>query len=265
MKDISVIIPVHTYDETVAICLETALNSVEECRKHYTDGNIKVNFVGPHDVIKQLSDLYDLTDYAMITNDGKTDFCSQINYAVSQIDTDYFSILEFDDMYAPFWFKTVAEYYHTNEDVSLFLPINVVFEEGNNIRSFNNEMVWAGDFSKEIGVIDFDSLENYYGFNLTGGVFNTSDFRKLGGFKPSIKVAFNHEHLLRLTHHKMKVYVIPKEGYKHRINRENSLSDIYEKELQKDEIKQWFDIAKSEYAYLKDREKKPVLVKEELK
>ena len=73
--------------------------------------------------------------------------------------------------------------------------------------------------------------------------------------KPSIKVAFNYEFLLRLTNNKLEAFVVPKEGYLHVIGRENSLTDIYSKTIKDDEIVKWFELAMREYPYAVDRKK----------
>ena len=88
-----------------------------------------------------------------------------------------------------------------------------------------------------VGVIDFECLDNCSTFNLTGGIFNTSDFIKVGGLKPSIKIAFNYEFLLRATDKKLKVIVVPKEGYKHLIGRKGSLTSEYEKTISDKDVK----------------------------
>ena len=194
-------------------------------------------------------------DIKILINEGKTDFCSQVNFAVNNIDTDLFSILEYDDEYTDTWFKSFDTYYRTNEDVSVFLPINVQHSPDKTKWQFGNEIVWASSFSNEIGYIDFDCLQNCSTFNLTGGVFNTEDFKKIGMLKPSIKVSFNYEFLLRLTNNKLKAFVIPKEGYIHVIGREESLTDIYENTITDDEIQKWFELAVREYVYIEDREK----------
>ena len=259
MKDITIIIPVHKIDDTILTYLKNALASVRENQKNY-DNKLRTLIVCIND--KDKKRLYkELEEYefdVLVNNTDKTDYCSQINTAAKFIDTDYFSILEFDDEYTPKWFKMAAEYYYTNEDVSVFLPINIHYEEEDRrICQFCNEIVWANEFSKEMGYIDFDCLENFYGFNLTGGIFNTKDFLQIGGFKPSIKVAFNHEFLLRLTNKKLKAFVVPKEGYKHVLNRKDSLTDEYTKTLSEDEINKWFDVARCEYSYTEDRNATP--------
>lgn len=268
---ISIIIPVHGMNkDNDILLLNKALESVKQCQQNYED-NLCVKLIGDNNTLdsirtnKNFNDSNVVIDYCI--NNVKTDFCSQINTAVNQyVDTEYFSILEYDDEYAPTWFNSVKEYHYTNEDVSVFLPINVQMENSQNIYQFCNELVWANEFSNELGFIDLDCLENYTGFNLTGGVFNTNDFKRIGGLKSSIEVAFNYEFLLRLTNKKLKAFVVPKEGYYHLLNREGSLTDHYSKTLTNELIKQWFNIAKTEYHYTEDRCKTPIVSSsEELK
>lgn len=256
MKDITVIIPIllehysHPNDEK----LIKAVDSVVAAAKNYTDGVVKLMIVRPED--KQTDNIYfgDKIDTRYIYNDGKTDYCSQINLGASKVDTDYFSILEFDDWYSPKWFKMFNEYYNTHEDVSVFMPINVLHNVKTNINEFVNDAAWASSASssEELGMVDFDFLEVFASFNLTGSIFKTSDWLK---YKPSIKAAFNYEYLLRATSKKQKVYVIPKEGYHHELFREGSLIDKYMTEIPENENPKWFDLAKRECIYDEDREK----------
>ena len=99
------------------------------------------------------------------------------------------------------------------------------------VFQYINEIAWTNSFSSEIGFLDFDCLQDYPSFNLTGGIFNTKDFNTIGGFDSSIKVAFNYEYLLRLTKKELKVYVVPKEGYVHCVGRKGSLTDEYNNTL----------------------------------
>ena len=97
MKNISIIIPVHEFDETVDTLLRNALKSVSACREEFKDGHLPVIIVATHDIKEQITktDINTfITDTKIIWNDGKTDFCSQINFAVDKIDTDYYSIKE---------------------------------------------------------------------------------------------------------------------------------------------------------------------------
>ena len=51
---------------------------------------------------------------------------------------------------------------------------------------------------------------------------------------------------MRLTNKKLKVFVVPKEGYKHVIDRDNSLTDICSKQFTQDEIDKQYIRAREE-------------------
>lgn len=248
MKDIAVIIPVHELkDDTEKGLLIRAINNVKECQKYY-EHKLTTYIVTPLDLGSDICN-----GCNVLINDGATDFCSQINFGVKNINEDYFSILEFDDEYNEKWFSMVKKYYYSNEDVSVFLPINVQIISKDGYRQFANETPWALEFTQELGYIDFNCLANYYGFNITGGVFNRKDFIAVGGLKASIQVAFNYEFLMRITNKKLKVFVVPKEGYKHVIDRDNSLTDICGGKFTQGEIDKWYALAQKEYLYEEDR------------
>ena len=196
-----------------------------------------------------------------IENDtGNYDYCSQINFAVKHVDTEYFSILEYDDYYTKKWFKMFNDYYVTNEDVSVFLPINIIHNAKTGEREFVNDIIWSSAFANELGMIDFDSLQQSGSFNLTGGIFKTSDWL---GYKSSIKVAFNYEYLLRATNKEQKIFVIPKEGYHHEIFKDGSLSSYYLDNITDNDNMKWFELAKREYAFDEDRNKDIINIEEE--
>lgn len=249
MKDIAIIIPVHTIEnDTERDLLINALSNIKKCQENY-EHKLHTYIVSPYaDFPSECGKGAEL-----IYNDGATDFCSQINCAVEYIKEDYFSILEFDDEYNEKWFAMANEYYYSNEDVSLFLPINIQIISKEGYRQFSNETPWAMGFSEELGFIDFKCLQNYYAANITGGIFNRNDFIKVGGLKSSIQVAFNYELLLRMTNKNLKVFVVPKEGYKHVIDRNNSLTDICGKKFTQEEVDKWYALAQKEYQYDEDR------------
>lgn len=255
MKDITIIIPVHVYNTNIQTLLTTALKSVENCQKQYIYGKLPITIVAPKSVIDLIKKDFSNTmeNVLYLVNDGKTDFCSQINFGAKHCKTEFFSILEIDDTYTANWFKMAHDYFFTNESVSVFLPINILTDAEHKHFQYVNEVAWTSAFSNYIGYLDFDCLQDYPSFNLTGGIFNTSDFVKIGGLKPSIKIAFNYEFLLRIAKKELKVFVVPKEGYIHTVGRKNSLTDEYNKTLSNDDIKKWFNLAKSEYAFMEDR------------
>lgn len=262
--DITVILPIHKLENEDNEYLKKSLASYIANTKTYAHGELKLLVISSKEALQTVSTIVNsamnglTNNYSIVVNDGDTDFCSQINAAVKLIDTEFFSILEMDDEYQSKWFNMAYEWYKAETSASVFLPINVQYNEEHTKWQFGNELVWANSFSNELGVIDFDCLDNCSTFNLTGGIFNTNDFIKIGGLKPSIKIAFNYEFLLRVTDKKLKVIVVPKEGYKHLIGRKGSLTSEYEATIDDKDVKKWFDLAKCEYPYAKDRKKKIV-------
>ena len=83
-------------------------------------------------------------------------------------------------------------------------------------------------------------------------------FEEIGGMKPSMKLTFNYEFLLRATYNDTTIMTIPKVGYKHTNQRDNSLFWGYKNSqdslLSPEEAKFWVDTAKKEYFFTTDRE-----------
>lgn len=254
MKDITVIIPL-LENQLGSDELINAVKSVDECQGYY-EGKLSILYVVPKQKETKHYKMF-TTDRPIsqqyIENDtGCYDYCSQINFGVKHVDTEYFSILEYDDLYTKKWFKMFNDYYDTNEDVSVFLPINIIHNAKTNEREFVNDIIWSSGFANELGVIDNDSWQQSGSFNLTGGIFKTSDWL---GYKPSIQIAFNYEYLLRATYKGQKILVVPKEGYHHEIFKDGSLSTYYLETVNNDDNMKWFELAKREYAFDEDRNK----------
>ena len=93
-------------------------------------------------------------------------------------------------------------------------------------------------------------------------VIKKSTYVDNGGFKPSFKLTFVYEFLLRLTHNGVKIMVIPKIGYQHVNFREDSLFWKYknndETKLSENEVKFWLDSAKKEFFFKNKRDIKYV-------
>ena len=266
--DITIIMPIHKVADKDSDLIKKALDSFMQNTKTYTHGVLSLLVITSKDALSSVKNIVNSTingysNYSIVKNTTETDFCSQINEAVSMVKTEYFSILEMDDEYSPNWFEMMYPWYEANNSVSVFLPINVQYNEEQTQWRYGNELVWANSFSNELGFIDFDCLTNCSSFNLTGGVINTNDFIQLGGYKPSIKIAFNYEFLLRLTNNKFQAIVVPKEGYKHVIGREGSLTSEYAKTIDEKEATKWFELAKGEYPYKEDRKKTIVSTEKE--
>ena len=257
MNDITIIVPIHEYNEEVQNYLDKALASVSECRKHYTDGKLPLMFVlAPGIDATQVAKDPD-GDYAgyVVKEEGDTDFCSMVNFAVDHIDTDHFSILEFDDEYTPKWFKFASQFSRGAEDVSIYIPLNIARTTDDTDYQYINEIALSKDFCEEFGFIDKAGLEGWEFFNLTGAIFNRQDFVDMGKFKASIKVAFTYELMLRYANLNLRMMVVPKEGYMHTVGRSGSLIEEYTNNMEPDEIEEWYALAKREFQYLKDRNK----------
>ena len=275
MNDITIIVPVHVFNENVKEMLDNALDSVLECQKQYENGKLNVLIVSSKEAEKELMDRKYVVNTKIIVNEGETDFCSQINFAVDHVETDFFSILEFDDEYTPKWFKCANEYYYGNESISMFLPVNILYEPEDDSNEgkwqYFNTMALSPAFitpdandTDDIGIINRKRLEGCSVFNVTGAIINTKDFIRCGKYKPSIKLAFNYELMLRMTEKGCKLMVVPKEGYIHIMARKGSLTEEYLNTTTDEERMKWFSLAVRECVFDEDRKKDIANVKEEV-
>lgn len=252
--DVTVIIPIHELSETTEKYFTNAIKSVE------------VQLVRPKEVlliVKSDTDLLKkLTDFdygkiadiiRIIENTGDYDVCSQINLGVSECKTEWFSFLEYDDEYSKIWFKNFVEY-QPHDAADVFLPMIVDVDKNNQFMGFMNEAVWAHEFSDEMGILNEDALLTYQNFNIDGMIMRKSTFEEVGGLKTNFKLTFIYEFLLRLAYKSIRIMTIPKLGYKHVNQRDNSLFANYINELDKKESAFWLEMAKKEYYYDYQRE-----------
>ena len=249
---ISVILPVHELNDETKKLFSNAVQSV--INQTVKPDELIIVVPKNSDLSKELKTLdYSGFNVVIVENDGKTDFASQVNYGVSVCKSEWFSILELDDEYAKIWFKNVVEYRNTHSNVDIFMPIIVDVDNTGQFIGFTNEAVWAQSFSDELGVLDNNALLAYQNFNIDGMVIKKSIYDEFGGFKPSIKLTFIYEFLLRMTFKDAKVMVIPRFGYKHINQRLGSLFSKYKETLDPAEARWWLSTAKKEYYFPKDR------------
>jgi hypothetical protein len=260
--EISVIIPLHEWNDKVKELYEKAIETVSEQDGVEDRPDVLVVYAAAlesnEDFSKNLSQEYDKLKVSFIKNEGKTDFQSQINLAANEVKTRFFSILEFDDEYSTTYFKLMNSYINSPEfkDVELFLPIIVETNDKDQALKLTNETVWSKQFVGENGTMGYlnkDSLNNYTDFKICGGLFKTDEFNTAGGLKSNIKLTFQYEFLLRYLNNASKIYTVPKIGYKHLVMREGSLFDTLSKTMMMDERKFWFDTAKKEANFFNDR------------
>jgi hypothetical protein len=167
-------------------------------------------------------------------------------------------VVEFDDMVTEKWLKMAQSYITSMPKCPVFMPLTEVYDIKNPTKPLHylNEVGWSSMFTEtELGVITNSLLHDFCNFNLTGAIIRKNEFIRSGGYKTSIKVSFNYELLLRLTNLYESVFVVPKVGYYHFVNRDDSLTNEYKETIDKEEGAWWIKLATEEYQYIKDRKK----------
>ena len=188
--------------------------------------------------------------------DKEPNYASQVNFGIKNAKGTWISLFEFDDEYSSIWFKNVKKYVESFPDVQMFLPVVVETDEKGLFAGFTNEATFAANFSQEMGILTNDTLQEYQNFQTAGSVIKKSVIEDFGGFKPSIKLTFIYEFLLRLTYNSVTVMTIPRLGYKHVNLREGSIFWNYKfggDKMVEDEVKFWIQTAKREYFFTDDR------------
>lgn len=258
MSNVTVILPIHEFGETqknyIDIAVKSVLNQVGAkpelliVYSHRAEEGGLLSFVNEkqYDGIK------------LIKNEGKTDFCGQVNFGAKNISTPYFSILEFDDEYSINYFRNVEKHITNMPDVGLFLPITIdVDDKTNTPLQLVNQNIWSNGYVGEngtLGYLNVRSLNEFSFYTLGGAVFNKQEFLAVGGLKTNIVLAFTFEFILRFLNNGNKIFTIAKYGYKHTINRDGSLFMGYGANLSQDDRRFWFETAKKESHFFNDRE-----------
>ena len=264
--NISVIIPIHKYDDELSLLVGKAVESivkqedVEELPEMILVYPVELdaNIIGFRDsmIRKYQNSGVTTNNFILIKNDDVTDYQSQVNLAVKSVTTDYFSVLEFDDEYGTTYFRNVKKYIINYPEIDVFLTMMIEVNEKDEGIKLTNETVWAQQFvgeNGEMGYLNANALKQYTDFKLSGGVIKKTEFENLGGYKSNIKLTFMYEFLLRALNNASKIFSIPKIGYKHFATREGSLFDEYQKTMPIDERKFWFETATKESNFMNDR------------
>jgi len=253
MKNITVILPVHRIEDSYRVMLDNAIKSVEQFHE-----DVKLMIVCPPSVKSELTNISEVLEVNVVTNNSKTDFCSQVNLGIEKCDTEWFSILEVDDEYKSIWLKSTNEYVKTYTDVDVFLPVVKDINTDGNFVSFTNESTWAYGFTEKQGVLDNEVLLDFQNYQISGGLYKTQVIKDNGSLKENIKLTFGYEFLLRLTHNNVKIMTVPRVGYQHLNFREDSLFWSYKNDdtnkLSEDEAKFWLETAKKEFFFKNKRD-----------
>lgn len=183
-------------------------------------------------------------------------YSAQINYGVENSKSEWVTFFEFDDEYSKIWFKNFDKYSKIYPDVTGFLPVVVDVDNKEAFAGFTNEATFAANFTQEMGYLTNDILHDYQNFQTSGIILKKEVFINSGGFKPSFRLTFGYEFLLRLTYNGATIMTIPRLGYKHTNLREGSIFWNYkfgDNKITDDEVRFWLDTAKKEYFFTVDR------------
>ena len=210
------------------------------------------------ETLNQLLKNYDFgnLNVRIIPFEETPNFCSQVNFGIKNSKSKWISIFEFDDEYSNIWFKNVKKYEEFYPEVQIFLPVVVETDEKDAFAGFTNEATFAANFAQEIGYLTNEILHEYQNFQTSGACYRREIFDDFGGFKPSIKLTFIYEFLLRLTYNSVSIMTIPRLGYKHSNLREGSIFWGYrygDEKMSEGEVKFWLETAKKEYFFVDDR------------
>jgi glycosyltransferase involved in cell wall biosynthesis len=214
-----------------------------------------------HTTEEQLKDVLKSYDFGTINVNllewtEEPNYASQVNYGIKNAKASWISLFEFDDEYSNIWFKNFKKYSESFPDVQMFLPVVVEVDEKGVFAGFTNEATFAANFTQELGFLTNETLQEYQNFQTAGSVIKKSLIEDFGGFKPSIKLTFIYEFLLRLTYNSVSIMTIPRLGYKHINLREGSIFWNYkygEQKMIEDEVRFWIQTAKKEYFFPDDR------------
>ena len=253
---LSVILPIKSskarnfgeYFEKAITSINSQSVEIEELLIVHTPEETLVEFLNSYD--------FGTLNVTKILWDKDPNYSEQVNHGISNSKGTWISLFEFDDEYSSIWFKNVKKYIDAYPKTQVFLPVVVETDEKGTFAGFTNEATFAANFSQEMGFLTNETLQDYQNFQTAGCVIKKSVIEDFGGFKPSIKLTFIYEFLLRLTYNSVSIMTIPKLGYKHTNLREGSIFWNYkfgEEKMIEDEVKFWIQTAKKEYFFVDDR------------
>lgn len=250
--DLTVIIPVHKFESDVEKQLfSEALESVFNQKDKIVPKEVVI--VTTTETQKEIQTERKVR---FVINDETSDnIQSQINKAVEEVKTTFFMVLDFDDELTPFYFSNLLNHMEEMSNVDMFLPIIADTTLDKKIHRYINEVNWAKDLTNDKhGFLTMETLMNYNLVSISGAAIRKEKFEEAGGLKPSIKLSFVYEFLMRFTNVDAIAYTIPKIGYLRKFGRENSYLSEQSK-MDGDEVSFWWNLAKKEYVWPHDRNK----------
>lgn len=256
MDNVTVIIPVHEIKNETKQLLSNCLKSVSLQEK--TINNVLIvksnNFTEESELL--LNDVNKEYKYKTISNTSGNTYQEQINFAVDNIDTEYFTILEFDDELSSKWSLANEKHlsYDEFKDTDILLNLVAQTDVNGNLANLTNEIFWAYGYSEERGKLDLEGVKNYPVISLNGALIKTESFKKIGKLKTKIVVNNEYEFLLRAVNEGLDINVLPRIVYKHLNGRKESIQMGLTKKYNGKELKALHKVPLDEYHFTEDRE-----------
>ena len=163
---------------------EKAIQSVKN-QKEYVNELIIVHC--DEDVLTKHINSFDFTDLNVVLEKWtkEPNFADQVNRGVEISNSNWCSIMEFDDEYSNIWFKNAKKYMDIYNDVDAFLPIVVDVDDKMVFAGFTNEATFAQNISSEMGMLNNETLQNFQNFQISGMVFRKDMYVEVGKIKSS--------------------------------------------------------------------------------
>lgn len=248
MNKISIIIPVHKFEKKF---LELALKTME----NQSNKSFDTVIVHPKDLTlpKDFFLDFESLNITFISHNKDISYSTQVNHAVENITTDYFSVLQYDDKLNENYVERTLEYIENYPEKSVFMPIVLDCISDNGVDKFNgfsNESTWAKNVCDELGVLDLEMAKGAFYTNLsfTGAILKKECFEKVGKLKKELEPFGCYELMLRMANNNLGFLTIPKVMYVH-LHRKDTLSADAKNKMNEEERRSAFLKATEEYIF----------------
>lgn len=241
------IIPLHKKDELVARAFNSTPKSdfymtVIVCNQDIADWLGKSGIPSEHILV------HDSTKYTALCNAGIEEYKS---------DTEFISILEYDDMLSDKFKEIYNSGYFTDTNVGVFAPLACVMKEVEGqdkptLLSFVNEVPFAPGMSEEEGKYDFNMMLKSNFLFLNGCFIRPGVFEEVGVLKENFEMFYDYEFNLRMIYNGIVIKSIPKATHLHTMNKSGAWMEHTSQPKGKRE--EWLGLARREYFFTEQRE-----------
>lgn len=248
-NNLTIVCPIHMWDDSVNSYTAKMVKSLLASSDQYFDLLFISATEAPFTLKENVSahatkKWFNSHNTQFITLNEDLNYQAVVNRSLEYVQTDYFMVLEFDDVLEKEYIKTLEQHIKYYNNIDVFL--NIVFEvnERNEMLGLRNDYAWLVNAMDRIGYVNFNGMKNNFGpFSLVGAVINKNFFSNVGKLKEKFEVSFNHEFLLRALDKGGEVYVIPQIGVKHTNGRDNSYFSNCAEKFTTEQKNDWYKAA----------------------